>query len=103
MIFIAPEDGKLGWNAKSPLPSGNVLVIVPSTLVAQWESEAMRFLKNNLWNIIVYPSKRANIGTFWNKVWASKMEDDSMFTILICSYAVCIQPVLTGPDSLSDM
>ena len=80
-----------GWgNPDKTFPTGHILVAVPNPLVAQWKSEALRFLDADYWNVVVYPTNKNDQMRFWEKVWDAKVLPTTMTTIVIASHTVSI-------------
>lgn len=50
------------------------LIVVPSTLIHQWEKECQIFLKESAWEILVYPSSEKDRKAWWQNVYPVSKE-----------------------------
>lgn len=74
------------------LPKLPHLIVVPGTLLGQWESELRVILKPGSFDIFVYPSGKDIQGAFWD---SSNLFSQSVHTsnrIIIASHSVCHFP-----------
>ncbi len=84
---------KVGWgrNATQRFPDGHILIVVPNMLVTQWVDELQRFLRNDIWNIVPYPTSSSHVEGFWREIWpVVERGSATTTTIVVIAHSVSV-------------